>query len=200
MVGIGLMCVLFIVLMYEGIKFIIVKNKVVVLEQVIFKVLFGIVIIVGYYWNGNVFMFFKGIEVEGQCVYVGFSESGILIGLVLFVVGLGYVGEICVLYGYDFVQEVIVGFYVLESKEMFGLGDKIEKDFVFKVNFEAFLVVVGMDGNSLKNKIVYVKSGEKQNVWEVDGIIGVIIFLKVVIEVLSMSIDEWVFRFYGVEG
>jgi electron transport complex protein RnfG len=32
------------------------------------------------------------------------------------------------LFGYDPEQQKIVGFYVLESKETPGIGDKIEKD------------------------------------------------------------------------
>lgn len=200
MVGIGLMCALLIVLTYEGTKPIIAKNKAAALEQAIFKVLPGTVTTAGYYWNGNAFTPLKGTEAEGQRVYAGFSESGTLTGLALPAVGLGYAGEIRVLYGYDPAQEAIVGFYVLESKETPGLGDKIEKDPAFKANFEALSVAVGTDGNSLKNKIAYAKSGEKQNAWEVDGITGATISSKAVTEALSTSTDEWVPRLYGAEG
>lgn len=200
MVGIGLMCALLIVLTYEGTKPIIAKNKAEALEQAIFKVLPGTVTTAGYYWDGNAFSPLNGTEAGGQPVYAGFSESGNLTGFALPAVGLGYAGEIRVLYGYDPAQEAIVGFYVLESKETPGLGDKIEKDPVFLANFEALSVAVGTDGNSLKNKIRYTKSGEKQNAWEVDGITGATISSEAVTEALSTSTAEWVPKLYGAKG
>ncbi|WP_425422581.1 RnfABCDGE type electron transport complex subunit G [Phaeodactylibacter xiamenensis] len=196
MVGIGLMCALLIVLTYEGTKPIIQKNKAAALEQAIFKVLPGTVTTSGYYWDGTAFTPLNGAAASGQLVYAGFSESGQLTGFALPAVGLGYAGEIRVLYGYDPAQEAIVGFYVLESKETPGLGDKIEKDPAFKANFEALSVAVGTDGNSLKNKITYAKSGEKQNAWEVDGITGATISSEAVTEALSTSTAEWVPKLY----
>jgi electron transport complex protein RnfG len=196
MVSIGLMCALLIVLTYEGTKPIIQKNKAAALEQAIFKVLPGTVTTSGYYWDGSAFTPLNGAAASGQLVYAGFSESGQLTGFALPAVGLGYAGEIRVLYGYDPAQEAIVGFYVLESKETPGLGDKIEKDPAFKANFEALSVAVGTDGNSLKNKITYAKSGEKENAWEVDGITGATISSKAVTEALSTSTAEWVPKLY----
>ena len=199
MVGIGLMCALLIVLTYEGTKHIIAKNKAEALEQAIFKVLPGTVTTAGYYWDGSAFTPLNGTEADGQRVYAGFSESGTLTGFALPAVGLGYAGEIRVLYGYEPAQEAIVGFYVLESKETPGLGDKIEKDPAFTANFEALSVAVAADGKSLKNKIRYTKSGEKQNAWEVDGITGATISSQAVAEALSTSTAEWVPRLYEVK-
>lgn len=200
MVGIGLMCALLIVLTYEGTKPIIAKNKAAALEQAIFKVLPGTVTTAGYFWDGTTFKPLNGTEADGQRVYAGFSESGTLTGFALPAVGLGYAGEVRVLYGYDPGKEAIVGFYVLESKETPGLGDKIEKDPAFLANFEALSVPVGADGSSLKNKISYAKSGEKQNAWEVDGITGATISSKAVTEALSTSTAEWVPKLYENRG
>jgi electron transport complex protein RnfG len=196
MVSIGLMCALLIVLTYEGTKPIIAKNKAAALEQAIFKVLPGTSTTAGYFWDGAAFTPLNGTEADGQLVYAGFSESGTLIGFALPAVGLGYAGEVRVLYGYDPAQEAIVGFYVLESKETPGLGDKIEKDAAFLANFEALSVAVGADGNSLKHKISYAKSGEKENAWEVDGITGATISSKAVTDALSTSTADWVPKLY----
>ncbi len=200
MVGIGLMCALLIVLTYEGTKPIIAKNKAAALEQAIFKVLSGTVTTAGYYWDGNAFTPLNGAEAKGQRVYAGFSESGALTGFALPAVGLGYAGEIRVLYGYDPAQEAIVGFYVLESKETPGLGDKIEKDPTFLANFEALSVALTPDGDQLKQEIAYTKSGEKQNAWEVDGITGATISSEAVTKALSTSTAEWVPKLYGSKG
>lgn len=192
MVGIGLMCALLIVLTYEGTKPIIAKNKTAALEQAIFKVLPGTATTAGYTWDGTAFVPLNGAGAEGQLVYAGYSESGELNGFALPAVGHGYAGEIRVLYGYDPAQEAIVGFYVLESKETPGLGDKIEKDPAFLGNFEALSVALNADGSALKQELRYAKSGEKQHAWEVDGITGATISSRAVTEALSASTAEWV--------
>jgi len=192
MVGIGLMCALLIVLTYEGTKPIIADNKAEALEQAIFKVLPGTATTAAYAWNAETFVPAAEQADDGQRVYAGFSESGTLTGFALPAVGQGYAGNIRVLYGYDPEQEAVVGFYVLESKETPGLGDKIEKDPAFLANFEELSVPLNAAGDALEHKIRYVKSGEKQNPWEVDGITGATISSQAVSEALRESTAEWV--------
>ena len=96
------------------------------------------------------------------------------------------------LYGYDPAAEAVVGFYVLESKETPGLGDKIEKDATFLANFTDLSVAVDASGNALKSEVIYVKSGEKQNAWEIDGVTGATISSKAVSEAIGGSTAEWV--------
>lgn len=196
MVGIGLMCALLIVLTYEGTKPIIAKNKAAALEQAIFKVLPGTATTAGYVWTGEIFAPLDDTGADGKRIYAGFSKSGELTGFALPATGQGYAGDIRVLYGYDPAQEAIVGFYVLESKETPGLGDKIEKDAAFLANFEALSVALNADGSALKEEVQYAKSGEKENPWEIDGITGATISSRAVTEALSASTAEWVPQLY----
>ena len=80
----------------------------------------------------------------------------------------------------------------MESKETPGLGDKIEKDPAFLENFEQLDVALANDGAELRNAIVTVKQGEKENAWEVDGITGATISSRAIGDILRESTDYWV--------
>ncbi len=72
-----------------------------------------------------------------QVVYAGYDENDKLVGVAVEASGQGFADILRILYGYDPDKQKIVGFYVLESKETPGLGDKIEKDLNFLANFKA---------------------------------------------------------------
>jgi Na+-translocating ferredoxin:NAD+ oxidoreductase subunit G len=57
------------------------------------------------------------------------------------------------LYGYNPSTQTVVGFYVLESKETPGLGDKIEKDENFLANFRELSVALSADLSQVENKV-----------------------------------------------
>ena len=84
-------------------------------------------------------------------------------------------------------NQTVVGFYVLESKETPGLGYKIEKDPNFLENFKALDVSLAEDFSALKNKVVPVKQGKKENAWEVDCITGATISSKAIGNIIGAS-------------
>ena len=57
-------------------------------------------------------------------VLLGYGDNGELVGTVIAAEGMGYQDNIRVLYAYSFEQQAIVGFKVLASKETPGLGDR----------------------------------------------------------------------------
>jgi electron transport complex protein RnfG len=192
MVGIGILCALLIVLTYEGTLPRIEKLRAEALEKAIFKVLPGTSSTATFYLQeDNTFSTTPGVEGEGSKVYAGFDDNNDLVGVAIEGSGQGYADIIKVLYGYDPDEEKVIGFYVLESKETPGLGDKIEKDAKFLANFEALDVKLESN-NKLVNKIIPVKSGEKNNPWEVDGITGATISSRAIGNIFGSSTEQWV--------
>ncbi|MBD0401761.1 FMN-binding protein [Flammeovirga sp. EKP202] len=191
MVGIGALCALLIVLTYEGTAERIAFLKQEALQNAIFKVLPGIEKTRAFYLDKE--GHFKPLaenQKEATVVYAGFTGQGELAGLAIQGAGQGYADVIKVLYGYNPQKEEIVGFYVLESKETPGLGDKIEKDEIFLANFKAMDVKLNADKSQLVNSVTTVKSGEKNNLWEVDGITGATISSRAIGNILNESTSE----------
>jgi electron transport complex protein RnfG len=200
LVGLGVLCALLIVLTYEGTSERIAKNRAEALEKAIFQVLPGIGSRQSYTFDSE--RGFERIDQEtgsGTMVYAGYDQEGNFAGVAIEASGQGYADVIRILYGYDPGNEVIVGFYVLESKETPGLGDKIEKDPAFLENFRGLDVRLNADGSALQNEVVPVKSGEKENPWEVDGITGATISSRAIANIIRSSAAQWVPRIYANE-
>ncbi len=193
MVGIGIMCALLIVLVFEGTKPIIAENQAEALEKAIFQVLPGTATTQAFMLNeANEFVPASGDEKEGRVVYAGYDEEKELTGLAIEASGQGYAGIIRILYGYDPDQQAVIGFHVLESKETPGLGDKIENDPNFLANFEALNVSVDEGSKALQNAVIPVKQGAKSNSWEVEGITGATISSRAIGDIISSSSEFWV--------
>jgi electron transport complex protein RnfG len=192
MVGIGLVCALLIVLTFEKTGPIIKKNKAEALEKAIFKVIPNTTQVKTFKLTEDQ----NFVEIEekregDQLVFAGYNEANEFVGLAIEASGQGYADVIRILYGYKPDKEIVVGFYVLETKETPGLGDKIEKDENFLANFNALDVSLG-DDSKLNNEIVTVKNGSKENPWEVDGITGATISSRAIGDILAESTKNWI--------
>lgn len=198
MVGIGIICALLIVLTFEGTKPRIEKLRAEALEKAIFKVIPGMVTKRSYQLDQNNSFIEMGSEDKAeQLFYAGYDENGKMVGVAVEASGIGFADVLRVLYGYDPDEEAIVGFYVLESKETPGLGDKIEKDDDFLANFKALDVSLLDDKSALKNKVIPVKHGAKENPWEVDGITGATISSRAIGDIIGSSAEQWVPLIYN---
>jgi len=193
MVGIGIACALLIVLTYVGTLPRIERLKAEALEKAIFKVIPGITSTKTFkLTDANAFSVMSVEEEPENVVYAGYDENNQLVGLAVEARGQGYADIISILYGYDPKEQTVIGFYVLESKETPGLGDKIEKDADFLANFEALSVSLTEDQTAVKNTIVTVKQGTKENSWEVDGITGATISTRAIGDIIGASTQQWV--------
>lgn len=191
MVGIGLICALLIVVSYEGTMPRIERLKAEALEKAIFNVIPGITKTKTFQLEDDkTFKEVNADEKGKQLVYAGYDEADKLVGIAVEASGQGYADIIRVLYGYSPSTQTIVGLYVLESKETPGLGDKIEKDISFTNNFIALDVSLTEDHSAIKNIITTVKSGTKNNPWEVDGITGATISSRAIGDLLGVSTQE----------
>ena len=192
MVGIGAMCALMIVLTYEGTLPRIERLRAEALEKAIFKVVPGMVKKQGFQLDeNNTFVPVESDDIEGEVVYAGYDENNRFVGVAVKASGMGFADVLRILYGYDVENQAVVGFYVLESKETPGLGDKIEKDPNFLENFNALDVSLKDDFSTLKNKVVPVKQGKKENAWEVDCITGATISSKAIGNIIGESSEKW---------
>jgi len=96
-----------------------------------------------------------------------------------------------ILYGYSPEKQAVVGFYVLESRETPGLGDKIEKDENFLQNFVELDVSLDANLQAIQNPVTPVKNGTKENPWQVDCITGATISSKAIGNIISASSQSW---------
>ena len=197
MVGIGVLCALLIVLTYEKTRPIIEKNKAEALKKAIFKVIPRVTKTKAYeiMENQDVKALKEGTNAF-KTIYAGYNDSDEFVGLAIEASGQGYADIIRILYGYNPKNQDIVGFYVLETKETPGLGDKIEKDEDFLANFNALDVSLTDDKKEVKNKVVTVKHGSKQEEWEIDGITGATISSRAIGDIIGNSTVEWLPTIY----
>ncbi|NIM61747.1 MAG: FMN-binding protein, partial [Acidobacteria bacterium] len=192
MVGVGLLCGLFIVGVYQATLPTIERNKAEALQAAIFQVLpaarSSTTFVLG---EDGTFATLEGDAPTERLVYAGYDEQSRLVGLAIEASGMGYQDVITVLYGYSFADEAIVGIRVLASKETPGLGDRIETDEAFLKNFEKLDVSLTADRSAPANPIEAVKHGKKEQPWQVDGITGATISSVAIAEMLRDSAAFW---------
>lgn len=124
--------------------------------------------------------------------FIGYDESGALVGAAVTAAGMGYQDTIRVIYAYSFDQAAIVGLRVLQSLETPGLGDKIETDPAFIANFDRLDVSLDAAGNALAHALVTVPSGTREHAWQIDAITGATVSSDAIGRLLNTSAQEWV--------
>ena len=195
MVGVGLLCGLLIVSVFEVTRPIIARNKAEALQRAIFQVLPDVRSSTTFRFDGeDHFASLDGEGVGEPLVYAGYDEEGRLAGIAVEAQGMGYQDVIRLLYGYSFSEDAIVGIRVLESRETPGLGDKIETDAAFLENFERLVVSLTDDLPGILHPIEFVKHGKKEHPWQVDGITGATISSKAIADILRRSTARWIPR------
>ena len=190
-VGIGAMCALVIVTVFNVTAARIADNQARFLAHAVGEVLPAAAITVPVIITADD-RIVEAAEVSALPAFLGFDAESELVGAVVTAEGMGYQDNIRVLYSYSFEQHAIVGFMVLDSKETPGLGDKIETEPHFVANFERLDAKVAADGDSLLNPIVTVKQGEKTEPWQIDGITGATITSEAIGSILDGSANTWV--------
>ncbi|TWU43431.1 Electron transport complex protein RnfG [Novipirellula aureliae] len=190
--GVGVVCSLLIVTTYEVTRPIIKANKLAMREQAILDVIPGAVTSKSYQFDETDAHFHPATAdaEESELIFAGYDEKDNLVGLAIEANAMGYQDTIRLLYGYSPEKQAIVGMSVLESRETPGLGDRIQTDPNFRANFEALDVSVNPSGDELAHPIEFVKEGEKQEPWQIDGITGATISSKATADMLRASTSE----------
>ena len=190
--GVGIVCSLLIVFVYQYTKPIIEAKKALALEKAIYQVLPGTTNKVTFDLQAdNSFVKIEGQGASGQRIFAGFNDQGQLVGFAIEASGNGFQDLIKLIYGYSHEKQAIVGFQVLESKETPGLGDKIEKDVHFLDNFKNLDVTVQPETFAIQNPVKLVKPGKKTEPWQIDAITGATISSKAVCRILENSSNYW---------
>jgi len=190
-VGIGALCAVLIVVVYETTAARISDNQARFLAFAISQVLPAAQSTVAVALNEDG-QLGETTEPPALPVFLGYDADDELVGAVVTAQGMGYQDNIRVLYAYSFEHQAIVGFKILDSKETPGLGDRVEKEPHFLANFERLSAALTSDGDSLLHPIVTVKQGEKLEPWQIDGITGATITSEAIGELLNDSADTWV--------
>lgn len=193
MVGIGIICALLIVLTYEGTKPRIQMLRAEALEQAIFEVLPAITQSTPYKFTDGSFtpLGEENKAEQWPVVYAGYDDNDQFVGVAIEGSGQGYAGTIKILYGYAPEEQQVTGFYVLESKETPGLGDKIETDEDFLASVAGLDVQLNAAQTGLANTVVTTKDGEREHPWQVEGISGATITSRAIGEILASSMSHW---------
>jgi electron transport complex protein RnfG len=190
-VGIGALCALLIVTVYQTTAARIAENQARFLALAVAEVLPAAqsTLAVDLSEDGRLV---EATEAPALPVFLGYDANAELVGAVVTAQGMGYQDNIRALYAYSFELDAIVGFKVLDSKETPGLGDKVETEPHFIANFEKLDATLSSDGESLLHPIVTVKQGEKTEAWQVDGITGATITSEAIGNFLNDSANAWV--------
>ena len=195
MVGVGLMCGLLIVSVFEATQPVIARNKAEALQRAIFRVLPEARSSATFRFDAaGRFETLEGKTEGEQLVYAGYDAERRLTGIAVEAQGMGYQDVIRLIYGYSFAEEAIVGIRVLESRETPGLGDKIETDAGFLANFERLVVALTDDRSGIAHPIEFVKHGMKEQPWQIDGITGATISSNAIADILGRSTAYWIPR------
>lgn len=195
MVGVGLLCGVLIVSVYQWTRPVIERKKAEALQQAIFHVLPSAQSSATFRLNAP-----EGFEptlggVPGeQVVYAGYDSTQQIVGVAIEAQGMGYQDVIRLLYGYSFADNAIIGIRVLDSKETPGLGTRIETDADFLENFVRLDVSLTDDLSQLLHSIEAVKHGKKEHAWQVDGITGATVSSVAIANILDRSAAYWIPR------
>ena len=190
-VGIGALCALLIVTVYQATATRISENQARFLAMAIAEVLPAAdsTVAVALAEDGRLV---EAADAQALPVFLGYDANAGLVGAVVTAQGMGYQDNIRVLYAYSFESKAIVGFKILDSKETPGLGDRVETEPHFIANFENLDAALMPDGESLLHPIVTVKQGKKEELWQIDGITGATITSEAIGELLNDSANTWV--------
>jgi electron transport complex protein RnfG len=195
LVGVGLVCGMLIVTVYEATAPIILENKIAARERAVLDVLPGAVRSRTFAMadDGSVSPA-SAAAVGARLVFAGYDAAGALVGLAIEAQKMGYQDVVRIVYGYAPDRQVVVGIRVLDSRETPGLGDRVETDPVYQANFAALDVAVDAAGVALAHPIEVVKPGAKTADWQIDTITGATITSKAVGAMIAESAAWWIPR------
>ena len=188
--GIAMMSGLLVVLTFQLTLPRITQNRKNALEKAIFTVLPEAVARTNYLLDESGLSELPDEDFAKANVFAGYDANGKLSGLAMEASARGYQDVVKILYGYSPETECVVGFTVLESRETPGLGDKVETDFEFQLNFECLDAQLTPDGTAVANPIHTVKNGKKTDDWQIDAISGATITSNAIGKALESSTTE----------
>lgn len=197
LVGVGVICGLLIVTVYDFTKPIIKRNRVEARQRAVLQVLPGATRALTFRFTDAAYAPAAADSTGDGLAFAGFDASDKLVGVAIEAHGNGYQDEVRVLYGYSFEQQAIIGIRVLESRETPGLGDRAETDPDYLANFVKLDVALAEDSKQLAHAIEFTKQGTKQHPWQIDGITGATVTTSAIARMLAASAAATVPQLYA---
>jgi len=191
-VGIGMLCALLIVGIYQATAERIAENEAQALAEAVAAVLPTAQVLRSIAVASDGGIADVDASLQKLPAFVGYDQSGKLAGVAITAAGMGYQDTIQVIYAYSFSDSAIVGLRVLQSLETPGLGDKIETDPNFVANFEQLDVSLSAAGNELAHAVETVPNGSKEHPWQIDAITGATVSSEAIGKILDTSAQQWV--------
>ncbi|MBL8731591.1 MAG: FMN-binding protein [Planctomycetes bacterium] len=189
LVGIGVFCGLLIVAAYSFTKDPIRRNKVVARQRAVLQVIPGATQVGTFQRAADGSYTLVADDSEGDgLVFAGFDAQQQLLGVAIEARGSGYGDDLRVLYAYSFQQQAIVGLKVIETHETPGLGADVDTDPGYSANYRQLDVALGADQKALAHPVEFVKQGQKQQPWQIDGITGATITTRGIATMVSKSV------------
>ena len=192
MVGIGLVCAIIIVSVFQYTLPIIKQNKLELLQKALYQIVPDASQFQRYQLQTDGRFIQVNEDVEDNVIFAMYDADKNLLSTVLPAKAMGYQDLIEMLYGYQPDKQIISGYQVLSSRETPGLGTKIETDKTFQKNFTALDATVNAGVTDLQHSIEVVKPGTKTQPWQIDTITGATISSKAVGNMVADSASKWV--------
>lgn len=192
MVGIGLVCAIIIVSVFQYTLPIIKQNKLELLQKALYQIAPDARQFQRYQLQADGRFIQVTEDIEDNVIYAMYDAENNFLSTVLPAKAMGYQDLIEMLYGYQPDQHIISGYQILASRETPGLGTKIETDKTFQQNFTQLDVTVNAGVNDLQHPIEVVKPGTKTQSWQIDTITGATISSKAVGKMVANSASQWV--------
>ncbi|MCI0505319.1 MAG: FMN-binding protein [Gammaproteobacteria bacterium] len=196
MVGIGLICAVIIVSVFQLTLPVINQNKLELLESSLYRIFPDARQFVRYEYVEAGKFIHASEEGKADVIYAMYDSYNKLAGLVLRAKAMGYQDLIEMLYGYQPQRQIISGYQVIDSRETPGLGSRIETDAVFQKNFHSLDVTLNASGDALQNPIEIVKPGAKTQAWQIDTLTGATISSRTVATMVAASAAQWIPRIH----
>jgi electron transport complex protein RnfG len=189
LVGIGLICALVIVTVFEVTFPIIKVNKQRALETAIYQVLPETKSFAAYTLDRDNNLQ-KAPNSGTHDIFACFDVNQSLIGFAIPAQGMGYQDTIGLLYGYATRSRTIQGLVVLQSRETPGLGNKIESN-AFLQNFNGIELDLTSAGNQRQHPLELIKNTPKTHSRQIDAITGATVSSQAVVTILNRSLSFW---------
>ena len=189
LVGIGLICALVIVTVFESTSPIININKKRALERAVYRVLPHALSFTAYTLDSDNTLK-KAADNNTPKVYACYNAHRELIGFAIPAHGMGYQDTIQLLYGYSTQSRSIEGMVILQSRETPGLGSKIEEN-GFLGNFRRINISLTPGAGQLEHPLELIKNIPKSHDWQIDAVTGATVSSQAVVAILNRSLGFW---------
>lgn len=194
MVGIGLICAVIIVSVFQFTLPVISQNRLELLQESLYRIFPDATQFARYQYTPEGRFIRASDERSAEVVYAMYDNENKLLGVVLRAKAMGYQDLIEMLYGYQPQRQMISGYQILDSRETPGLGARIETDPVFQKNFHALDVTLNANGDALQHPIEIVKPGGKTQAWQIDTLTGATVSSRTVANMVADSALLWIPR------